>query len=267
VVGLSGVGVGTGTIPVIHGIADVWNYTSGIAPGLWVTIAGSNLSPFAQLANLSSRDTLPTELGGVRVTFNGASAALFYAGPSQIDALVANSIGAGPVSVVVEVNGVASNAFVVTAKETQPAIYAVPNADGTLFSVTAALQGTGFLVGNSIVDSQVNRGVFPARLSTSICLAWAAPQERSAFVTDRQFAGAFPIRASLAARVGGLPARVIFADLTSAGLYLVRIEIPAGLAPGNQPVEVSLGQSPANTTAPVLSLTIENPARNVDPNR
>ncbi len=258
VIGLSGAGVGTGAVPVVYGIADAWNYTSGSAPGRWGASGGSNLAPCAEVATLGLRDTLPTELGGVRVTINGAPAALSFAGPSQINALVPSSIGPGPTSVVVEVNGVASNAFLATAKTTQPAILAVPNADGSMFSVTAALQGTGFLVGNRGVDPRVNRGAFPGEIVDLYMLGLGATQDPSAFVTDRPFAGAFPIGALLTARVGGLAARVIFAGLTSPGLYLVRIEIPSGLAAGNQPVEVSLGQSPANTTSPFLTLTIQN---------
>lgn len=267
-VGLAGVGVGTGPVPVIQGIADVWTYTPGIAPGLWVAIGGSSLSPFPQIADLGAREELSTNLGGVEVTFNGVPAVLAYAGPSQINALVPASLQPGQVQVVVNVDGVASNAFLVTAKRTQPAIYALPNADGTAFSVTAALQGTGFLVGNPAIDPRVNRAVFPGDIIDLYMIGLGATEDPSAFVTGRQFAGAFPIRAPIAARVGGQPATVIFAGLTSPGLYLVRIQIPAPLEPGNQPIEVALGTPPGEETktSRLLSLTIAEPAANLIPN-
>jgi uncharacterized protein (TIGR03437 family) len=85
-----------------------------------------------------------------------------------------------------------------------------------------------------------------------------ATQDPTAFVTDRQFAGAFPIRAPITARVGGEPARVIFAGLTTPGSYLVRIEIPAALEPGNRPIEVSLGTSPADEGEDVIAAVAQN---------
>ncbi len=258
-IGLSGVGMATGASkPVIQGVADVWNYSAGVAPGLWVAIAGSNLSPFAQIADFGARDTLPTELGSVRVTFNGAPAALSYAGPTQINALAPKSIEPGPVNVIVEADGVASDAFAVTAKTTQPAIYAIPDVDGAVYSVTAALPGTGFLVGNRAVDARVNRGAFPGETIDLYMLGMGATLDPAGFVTDRVFAAAYPIAAPATARVGGLPARVIFAGLTSPGLYLVRMEVPPDVSPGNQPIEVSVGEAPVSTTAPRLSLIVES---------
>ncbi len=158
---LTGSGLGTGPAPAIQAIANAWNYTPGIAPGLWVIIGGTNFAPYAETANFSAFEQLPTNLGGVSVTFNGVPAAIYYADTKQIDALVPASIAPGPVQVVVQVNGVSSSPFPVTAKATQPAVYALPNTDGSTFFVTAALQGTGFLVGNSAIDSRVVRPVFP----------------------------------------------------------------------------------------------------------
>jgi uncharacterized protein (TIGR03437 family) len=63
----------------------------------------------------------------------------------------------------------------------------------------------------------------------------------STFVTDRIFSGAFPVSAPVTATVGGEPANVLFAGLTSPGLYLVRIVVPADLAAGAQPLQVTAG--------------------------
>jgi len=60
-------------------------------------------------------------------------------------------------------------------------------------------------------------------------------------VTDRVFSGAYPVSAAVAAKVGGEPASVLFAGLTSPGLYLVRVVIPADLAAGPQAIQVTAG--------------------------
>ena len=97
-IALSGTGLGTGATPAIQAIVDAWNYTRGIAPGLWVTIGGGNFAPFALTANFGETQLLPTALGGVSVTFNGTPAALLYVSPTQINALVPSSVEPGPVA-------------------------------------------------------------------------------------------------------------------------------------------------------------------------
>ena len=52
-VALSGSGRATAPAPSIQAIVDAWNYTPGIAPGLWVSISGANLGAFAQTANFA----------------------------------------------------------------------------------------------------------------------------------------------------------------------------------------------------------------------
>jgi uncharacterized protein (TIGR03437 family) len=63
----------------------------------------------------------------------------------------------------------------------------------------------------------------------------------SKFVTGKVLAGAFPVSAPVTATVGGKPAPVQFAGLTSPGLYLVRMTVPLDLAPGPQPLEITAG--------------------------
>ncbi len=108
---LSGTGVATGPVPAIQAIVDSWGYTAAIAPGLWVTLAGTNLAGPPQTWNLDDVQDLPATLGGTIVTFNGAPAALLYVSPTQINALVPSSVAPGKVQVVVQVNGLSSTPF------------------------------------------------------------------------------------------------------------------------------------------------------------
>ncbi len=75
----------------------------------------------------------------------------------------------------------------------------------------------------------------------------------SNFVTDRLFSGAFPVEAHVAATVGGEPAPVLFAGLTSPGLYLVRISVPSDFPAGPQPMQFFAGDA---QTRSALMLTI-----------
>jgi uncharacterized protein (TIGR03437 family) len=240
--------------PVIQAIVDPWNYTSGLAPGEWVTISGTALALGPPRTwNLNGTQTLPTALGEVTVTFNGTPAALLYLSPTQINALVPATVAPGPVQVVVQSNGVNSTPFVITATATQPAIYALPNSDGSSFFVTAALAGTAALVGNSAVDPRVLRAAQPGDVLDLYMVGLGATIDPSKFLTGQLFAGAYPVSVTVTATIGGESALVSFAGLTSPGLYLVRITIPQDLSPGAQTIQVLVGGS---KTASALKLLL-----------
>ena len=230
--------------PSLQGVYDSWNYTSGVAPGAWVTISATTVLQGApQSWNLAGVQQLPTTLGTIAVSFNGAAAALLYVSPTQINALVPATVAPGPVQVIVQSNGTSSAPFAITATPTLPSIYALPSADGATFFVTAALAGTATLVGNSAVDPRVVRAARPGDTLDLYMIGLGSTQDLSKFVTDQVFSGAYPVSAAVTAKVGGEPASVLFAGLTSPGLYLVRIVVPADLAPGPQPIQVTAGNS------------------------
>ncbi len=255
-VSLSGAGIATGPAASVQAIVDSWGYSPGIAPGLWVTIGGTNLAGPPQTWNLAGVQTLPAILGGTTVTFNGAPAVLAYASATQINALVPASVTAGQVQVVVGVNGVSSSPYTIAATAAQPAVYAPPDATGATFFVTAALAGTATLIGNSATDPQVARPAYPGDTLDLYMIGLGATLDPSKFITDEVFAGAFPVSAPVTASVGGVPATVLFAGLTGPGLYLVRIVVPQNVPSGGQPLQVSAG---AVTTRPSLVLQVGSP--------
>ena len=240
--------------PVIQAIADAWNNGSGLAPGEWVAITGTALAAGSpRVWNLNGTQQLPTSLGEVTVSFNGTLAALLYVSPTQINALVPATVTPGSVQVIVQSNGINSNPITATVTATRPAIYALPNSDGTAFFVTAALAGTATLIGNSAVDPRVVRATQPSDVLDLYMIGLGATADISKFVTDQIFAGAYLLSATVTATVGGESALVSFAGLTSPGLYLVRLAIPQDLAAGVQVIQVSAGGS---NTSPSLKLLL-----------
>jgi uncharacterized protein (TIGR03437 family) len=157
---------------------------------------------------------------------------------------------------VVQAYGTNSSAFTITANATHPAVYALPTADGSTFSVTAALAGTATLIGNSSIDLRVVRAAYPGDTLDLYTIGLGATLDPSDFITNQVFAGAFPLAAPVTASVGGEPANVLFSGLTSPGLYLVRIVVPSDLAPGPQPLQVTAGGVP---TRPSLVLQVASP--------
>jgi uncharacterized protein (TIGR03437 family) len=133
--------------------------------------------------------------------------------------------------------------FTITVTATLPAIYALPNANGSTFFVTAALAGTATLIGTNSVDSRVARAAHPGDTLDLYMIGLGATADISKFVTDEVFSGAYPLSATVTASIGGEQAQVLFAGLTSPGLYLVRIVVPSDLPPGPQPIQVLAGAS------------------------
>jgi len=80
-----------------------------------------------------------------------------------------------------------------------------------------------------------------------------ATSDTSRFVANQVFSGAFPVAANVTASIGGEAATVLFAGLTSPGLYLVRVVLPSDLAPGAQTLQITAGGA---RTPPSLLLMV-----------
>jgi uncharacterized protein (TIGR03437 family) len=180
--------------------------------------------------------------------------ALYYVSATQINALVPAGVAPGPVQVIVQSNGASSAVVTINATAALPAIYALPSADGSSFFVTSALQGTGFLVGNSAVAPRVLRAAQPGDILDLYMIGLGATADPSQFITNQNFAGAYPVSAQVTATVGGESAQVLFAGLTSPGLYLVRVAVPSDLAAGQSAIQISLD---GVGTSSKLTLTVQ----------
>jgi len=100
-VGLT-VSVKTGPTISVGGIVSGASYQALAAPGMLVSIFGTNLAP--QTLSASSVP-LSTSLAGVSVTFNGVKAPLYFVSPLQLNVQVPFEMVPGSANVTVTVNG------------------------------------------------------------------------------------------------------------------------------------------------------------------
>jgi uncharacterized protein (TIGR03437 family) len=133
-----------------------------ISPNGFFTIFGSNLSDESgPWDNGFANGFAPRRLNGVRVLVQDQEAFLSFTRTDQINALAPDNLPDGPVSVVVEKNGVRSNAITVQARRLNPSLfmfspqnnrYAASTAnDGSAYIAPANLFGTnGVLNGLAI---------------------------------------------------------------------------------------------------------------------
>jgi uncharacterized protein (TIGR03437 family) len=144
-----------------------------IAPAELVTLYGIGIGPAAgQAAQIGSDGVIGTELGGAQVLFNGTPAAMLYAGPNQINAIVPEAVsGLGETSVQIVTPAATINISGLTVQDYVPTMFGtigqvaapVLNEDGTINGpsnpapagsiVAVWLTGAGSAAGT---DNQVN---------------------------------------------------------------------------------------------------------------
>ena len=213
---------------------------SAIAPGAIVAIFGTNLGSTIEVV---TSVPLSTTLGETSVTFNDIPAPLFFVSGTQINAQIPFELmtGAGMVSVQVKRGSETSEAQSIATAAVSPGIF------------TLNQQGTGPGAILHAVDFQPVSESAPARPGEFLLifctgLGLVQPEVQSGQIAPT----AEPLARTLSTplvNIAGLPAQVSFSGLAPgfAGLYQVNVEVPPGVPPGTQEVEIIINNVPGNT--------------------
>ena len=203
--------------PTISGLADSASYREAYAPGMALSIFGSNLA----LSTRSASSTpLPTEMDNVFVKINGVAAPLYYISPTQLNVQIPyETPTSGTVTVVVSDNSQTASAKI-KMSAVAPGIYT--DGSGGLTPTSTANVGetlTVYVNGAGALNPLVATG------STPITGAATVPQGTT-LVT-----------------VGGLtaPTTYVGEPSWSVGVLQVNFNVPFGVAKGAVPVVVSIG--------------------------
>jgi uncharacterized protein (TIGR03437 family) len=215
--------------PQINAVVNLANSQPGpLAPGEYTIIYGTNLVGF----NLSAQQIpfLP-DLADVSITVNGQAAPVQYASPSQINFLVPYGTTSGPATIIVSAGLQDSASFPVAVQTSAPAIFMYNGNQAIAQDVPSlALNGPSSPAppGSAVTVYVVGLG------ATSPALEDGAASPATPPATTSQ---------TVAATIGGQNATVLFAGLTPdlVGLGQVNLLIPQGLAPGSQPLVITVG--------------------------
>jgi uncharacterized protein (TIGR03437 family) len=242
-------GAVTGPAPLIsqNGVVNAAGFQTGIVPGSWATIFGSNLAPSADDWSKSIvNGKFPTSLDGVSVTVAGKPAYVYYITPTQLNVLVP-SVATGPVPITVTTPSGVSATFTATAATYAPAFFAWPNHQpvATRQDFTFAAASNTF-AGASTVSAKPGE----------VLILWgtgfgptspAAPDGSAVPANATYSTTTLPT-----VTINNLPATVYGAALAPGfgGLYQVAIQVPGSLADGDWPVQAAIGgvPSPSNLT-------------------
>lgn len=235
------------------GVTNSASYGSaGVAPGELVTLFGLNLGRGGLPAIQNGK--FPTTINDVSVTFDGYSAPLVYAGPTQVNAVVPYGI-AGQSSTKITVTGAAGSTSV-----TAPVLTAAPGlftANGSGTDQAAALNQ----------DLSVNSPANPANPGDIIVLYGTGAGALNAPPPDGTINGTAPSTPQLpiSVTIGGAPATVVYSSdapgLVS-GVIQINAEIPTGITYGHHvPVTWSAGdfRSPDGVTIAIKDSIVPSP--------
>jgi uncharacterized protein (TIGR03437 family) len=220
--------VGGSATASISGIANAASGQGQAAPGMMMTVYGTNLAPGTQSTMASP---LPLIMQGVSATINGVSAPIFSVSPGQLTIQAPYEVGAGMAALGVNNNGqIASYLFPVT--PAAPGIFTDSN--GNLAPTASGQAGQTislYITGEGDIDTLLATGTTPA----------------SGTATSELPNPSQPVMVT----VGGVQAATTFVGITHGliGETEVSFTIPAGLGAGPQAVVVTVGgvaSPPAN---------------------
>jgi uncharacterized protein (TIGR03437 family) len=231
-------------LPVItvNGVVNASTNALGpVAPGSWVSIYGSNLSPQypsgLDWSNSIVGNQLPLNLGGVSVTINNKPAAISFLNNNQINVQAPTDGSSGQVNVVVTTSSGVS-AAVVNLQPVAPGLF-----------MNGALYPAAQLPNYSVISPSN-----PAHAGSVVILYGTGfGATNPPYSTGVAISGASPLVNAVTATVGNIPAQVDFAGIIGAGLYQINITIPAGAGTGNVPLVLSINglQTQSNVSLPI----------------
>jgi uncharacterized protein (TIGR03437 family) len=204
-------------------------FTAAVTPGELVTLYGENLAgELAVAAALPFPDTLGDS---VRVFVNGKAAALYYASPGQIAAVMPWALSGGVARIQVSHNGVLSNAVTMRIGTTSPGVL-TQSQNGIGYGDVVRLDGTISNAGNPVAGGEVV-SVYMSGLGAVNPMVSDGAAAPSGVLSQTV--------STISAFIGGKAATVQFAGLAPgfAGLYQVNLTVPTGLTAGDNLLEIA----------------------------
>src|SRR5258708_7378932 len=182
---------------------------------------------------LQSDGMLPAQLDGVSVKVNGKQAYVYFVSPRQINFIVPADSASGAVPIVVTNNGFDSAVVTAQLQQFSPGFFVIQNskyviathADGTLIGPTTLLPGV----------------TTPAHAGETITLYGTGFGPTNPPADGQVLTAPVPAANQPMVSIGGTPANVTFAGLSSAGLYQVNVQLPATLSCGDASFVAQIG--------------------------
>ncbi len=230
--------VNSAAVPNLKAVTNALSYATGaVAPGEIVNLWGTGLGPVASAGiELTPAHLVSSNIGNVRVLFDGIPAVLTMVSDKQVNAVVPNAVAGNANTVVqVEYQGVPSNALTVPIAPSAPGL-ATFNASG---------MGEGAILNQ---DTSVNSVTNPAAAGSVIVLFGTGGGQTNPPSIDGIIPGSvlFMPVLPVSATVGGVNATVLYAGSSPnlvSGVLQFNVLIPSSVGPGPEAVVIKIGSA------------------------
>ena len=227
-------GVAPPAPPLISSLAHGASFRPAFAPGMVLTIFGSNL---ANTTWIAPTVPLATQASGVSVTIGGVNAPLYYVSPVQLNVQIPYETRVNQSVILTVNNNGLTGSITFTVAAAAPGVFT--SASGTVVPVAAAARGAVvslYITGAGAVSPAVATGAAPA--------AGASRAQLPA-----------PVLATTVS-IGGVAAPTQFVGIPTllVGVVQINVTIPLTAPLGPQPVVVTVGgiaSAPATITVTV----------------
>jgi uncharacterized protein (TIGR03437 family) len=220
------------------------------APGSYLEIYGSNLAGTTRgwAAADFSNGSAPTSLDGVTVTVNGQRAYVNYVSPAQVNVQVPATVPAGGnVPVVVTYQGQASPPLTLGIQALEPGLLAPASFNVAGKQYVAALHATsGTFVSSGNIPGIAAAPAVAGETLTIYGLGFGAVTQSGAPIAGQIAQGQTTLSAAVQFTVGSAVAQVTYAGLAPGlvGVDQFNVVVPAGLASGDQSLQVAVNGAP-----------------------
>jgi uncharacterized protein (TIGR03437 family) len=217
--------------PEISLVSTIAGGVQATAPNTWLSIFGVNLSATQRTWQSSDfvNGQMPTGLDGVSVSVNGKPAFVEYVSPTQINVLTPLDTTLGTVQVTVTSGGRASPPVWLPMRAAVPGFFQFSGSP-----YVAATHAAGNLLGPASLYPGATTPAVPGETVTIYGSGFGQ--------TTPPLVSGSPSQSGALSGVGiqvGAAASVAFAGVVSPGLYQFNVVIPAGAAPGDNPVRAT----------------------------
>jgi uncharacterized protein (TIGR03437 family) len=230
--------------------AAAFKTAAGTAPGGWIEIFGTNLSPTTRewAGSDFSGNNAPTIVDGISVTVGGRAAYVRFVSPTQINVHVPDGVPIGSgVPVVVKNAAGESDPVMINTADLAPAILAPPSfVVGGRQHAVATFAGSTALTFVGAAGSIPGATLRPARPGDVITLygigfGRVAPATAAGAIAS----GTSAVQANVTVQLGTTPATLQYSGLAPGfvGLYQFNIQVP-NVGPGEHALMVSVNGSP-----------------------
>jgi uncharacterized protein (TIGR03437 family) len=232
--------------------ASAFGGFSGIAPGSWVEIYGSNLASTTRswAGTDFSGVNAPTSLSGTTVTIGGLNAFIDYISPSQVNAQVPQNVLSGAQQVVVTTAAGANTAYTITVKATEPGLLAPPSfvINGKQNIVALFADGVTYVLPPGAIPGVASQRVTPGQTITIYGIGFGpvSPSIPAGQIVQQTNTLADSIQVSF----GGSPAVLAYSGLAPGfvGLYQFNVVVPNVAASDTVPVTFTLNGTAGTQT-------------------